>query len=383
MHCAASSNAEHAQRLEMLGMLSRGIAHDLNNMLAIVEGYASLVDRELPQQHVAHEWLDTIGDAARRGIEMVRQIMAFGRPSSERTRAQLHTIVESSLRLVRSTLPARVQVRTEFANGVPAVEVDTGQISQIVMNLCVNAAHAIGTARGTITIKVGTEATDPAQVRFSISDTGCGMDEATLQRIFEPYFTTKQPGKGTGLGLSVVREIVAAHGGRVAVRSRIGEGTTFDIYLPAAQSRVTHASQRPSAEHGDIHQIMYVDDDQPMSELMKELLEAKGYAVETFNDPQNALIAFCACPDAYDLTIADVNMPGLGGIELARKMRVIERDMPVVLTSGWVDAEVQATAHAAGLDDVLLKSLDVRELTESLHRRCGGGVPHESVRMHS
>ena len=240
------SNAQqHAQKLQTLGAVTCGIAHDLNNMLAIIGGFTSLIGRELPQGHAVLEWLDPIADAADRGLQLVRQITALGRPNDEREVGQLQTVVESSLRLLRSTVPGKIAMRTDFTASVPNVRVNMGQMSQIVMNLCINASHAIGSAAGTIGLAVNVTHLDDASasavgldagsfVTLSISDNGCGMSEATAGRIFEPYFTTKAPDVGTGLGLAVVRDIVAAHNGTIRVHSRVDVGTTFTIYLPCS-----------------------------------------------------------------------------------------------------------------------------------------------------
>ncbi|WP_175597280.1 hybrid sensor histidine kinase/response regulator [Peristeroidobacter soli] len=341
--------------------------------------------------------LDTISDAAHRGMEMVRQIMAFGRPSAELTRGQLRPVIESSLKLMRSTLPAKIELRTDLAQAVPDVEMNAGQVSQIVMNLCINSSHAIGAAAGTIGLAIEAVELDPARARaiasgmrpgayvcLSISDTGCGMSEATLRRIFEPYFTTKQPGKGTGLGLSLVRDIVTVHGGGITVRSRLGEGTTFDIYLPCARSATDmKTEQRPVGPHGGPIRIMHVDDDEAMAELIKELLDRMGHSVETFICPEEALAAFSARPGAYDLIVTDMNMPAMGGIDLAHKLRAFRRDLPVVLLSGWVGPEEQAMAQTAGVNGIVLKSGDVHELTETLHRMCLSLAPEHVRKLHS
>ena len=236
-----------AQKLQTLGTVTCGIAHDLNNMLAIIGGFTTLIERQLPRDHAALEWLDPIANAANRGLQLVRQITAFGRPDDEREVGQLRAVVESSLRLVRSTVPCKIAMRTDFAPSVPDVCANMGQMSQIVMNLCINASHAIGSEGGTIGLAVHVTDLDAdragemgldagSYVTLSISDDGCGMTEAVVARIFEPYFTTKAPGVGTGLGLAVVRDIVAAHNGAISVHSRVAVGTTFDIHLPAQLS---------------------------------------------------------------------------------------------------------------------------------------------------
>jgi signal transduction histidine kinase len=234
---------QHAQKLEALGALAGGIAHDLNNTLVPVIALAKITVDKLPEHSRERRNLATILEAGARARDLVRQILAFTRKEAPtRTTVELSGLVRSSLKLLRASIPSTIHIDEAIAE-VPPVRGDPGQIHQIMINLVVNAAQAIGEAPGKIAIELATAPSDrldqaqhpwigPA-VRLSVQDSGCGMDEATIKHIFEPYFTTKAVGDGTGLGLSVVQGIVAQHGGRIAVESRRGQGTRFDVYLPA------------------------------------------------------------------------------------------------------------------------------------------------------
>ncbi|WP_116809706.1 PAS domain-containing protein [Steroidobacter cummioxidans] len=376
------------QKLRALGTLSGGIAHDFNNILAVVHGYSGLASRELAAEHPVQDRLATIDRAARRGTDLVQQIMTFSRPEERNRRivGQLRSVLEDALKLIRSALPPLIELHTEFDIPAPTVEMDVGQINQIVMNLCTNASHAIGNHFGQIKLALETmeltqqqasalapELSAGPHVRLSVSDTGCGMDESTLARIFEPFFSTKQPDKGTGLGLSVVYGIVKGHRGAITVCSRPDEGTTFHIYLPATQripakSPITSAAT--DAPRGSGEHVLYVDPDESMLMLMKELLEARGYRVSAFNDPTRALASFRERHSRYDLAVTDLATPTMTGIDFATELRRIRPGFPVVITSGFLQQEQEQAARSAGLEELLQKPSSVDELANSLHRLC-------------
>ncbi|MEJ0035309.1 MAG: ATP-binding protein [Gammaproteobacteria bacterium] len=240
----------HGQQLQTLGLQVSGIAHDVNSILALVEGYATLCAEHLPPGHPAHEWLDTISDSARHGVGLVRQVLAASRPEQGAPRGPnpLRPTVEAALKLLRPMLSSGVRIRTDFGDDLPEIAMNPGKIHQLIANLCINAAHAIGRSSGQIevranhvvltvqdTARIAADLHPGSYLRLSVTDTGCGMDEATAARIFEPFFTTKAPSEGTGLGLHLVREIVSEHGGAITVSTCRGEGTTFVIHLPAVE----------------------------------------------------------------------------------------------------------------------------------------------------
>ena len=378
----AEALSRRTQKMEALGTLSGGIAHDFNNMLLAINGNARLAMADLPAEHPAQESLREIAKAGARAADLVRRILAFSRPQeSRRETMQLQPVIDEALKLLRSTLPAMIEIRSTFAANVPAVSADASQIHQIIMNLATNAAHAIGDQIGLI--EIGLEAADvSAQLlhasidlregcyaRLAVSDDGCGMDQTTLERIFDPFFTTKPAGQGTGLGLSVVHGIMRAYGGAVTVYSQPGKGTTFHLYFPAAQpeARVEEGEQsevlRVRAER-----VLYVDDEAALVHLARRALERLGYQVTGHHDPAQALQDFKARPDSFDVVVTDLSMPGMSGFELARAVLATRPDIPLLMTSGYVRAQDEETARKIGVRAVILKPSTADDLGKVLDR---------------
>src|SRR5215207_9878078 len=269
----AEDLVRRTQKMEALGTLAGGIAHDFNNILLAITGNTRLAVADLPSEHPAQESLAEITKAGVRAAELVRRILAFSRPQeTKRDTLQLRPAVEEALKLLRSTLPAMIEIRSSFAQDAPAVSADAGQIHQIIMNLTTNSAHAIGDRIGVIEIGVDAMTVSPdlaalspdlhhgAYTRLTVSDNGCGMDKATVDRIFDPFFTTKPAGQGTGLGLSVVHGIMRAYDGAVTVYSQPGKGTTFHCYFPAAQVTVAaEAAEQRTIQRTRAERVLYVD----------------------------------------------------------------------------------------------------------------------------
>jgi CheY-like chemotaxis protein len=294
---------------------------------------------------------------------------------------KLRTVVEEALKLLRSTLPAMVEIDTRFDPAAPEVLADATQVYQVVMNLGTNAAHAMGQAGGRLTVRVDPVTVEPGAagvppelppgryVVLSVSDTGCGMDAATRERIFEPFFTTKPVGEGTGLGLSVVHGIVKGHEGAIAVESRSGAGTTFRLYFPAADRRALVRAAPPAADvHGQGEHVLYVDDEEALVYMTTRILERAGYRVTGSSDARRAVETFRAAPGAFDAVVTDLAMPGVSGIALAEEMRAARPDVPLVFTSGYVRPEDVERLRAFPRSAVVLKPDLVRDLAPALHR---------------
>jgi signal transduction histidine kinase/ActR/RegA family two-component response regulator len=371
-----------AQRMESLGTLAGGIAHEFNNILAGVIGYLELAQQELPAAHPVRERLDVVLSATDRAADLVAQILAFSRRREiQRLPITLQPVVEEALRLLRATLPAMVEIRASFPPQNLAVLADASQIHQILLNLATNAVHAMN-RRGVLSFSlepvtlreplsaVGGLVPAGRYMRLALADDGAGMDAETLTRIFEPFFTTKQPGEGTGLGLSVVRGIVQEHGASLSVQSSLGVGTTFEIYFPEAASGTPHA--RIAAPHArvrsDRKRILCVDDEASILALETQVLEGLGYRVEGHTDPGEALRSFSASPSAFDAIVTDFGMLGMTGIELAREALRIRRDIPVVMTGGYLRPEEAEQARQVGVRELLGKPDVVDALPRSLAR---------------
>ncbi|MBI5505075.1 MAG: response regulator [Deltaproteobacteria bacterium] len=377
-----------AQKMEALGTLAGGIAHDFNNILGAIIGNAQLARLDIGPDHPASESLDEIRKAGQRAKDLVQRILMFGRQRQQPQGViELRPVVEEAVALLRATLPAGVELVTTFAADTPAVLADPTQIHQVLMNLCTNAWHALGGRNGRIEIRLDGVTIDAEAARtdrnlrpgrfarLRVIDNGVGMDAATLERIFDPFFTTKPLGEGTGLGLSVVHGSVAAHGGAITVASHPGAGTTFTVYLPAAETPQYKAATEEAAiervSAGGQH-VLYLDDEESLVLLATRLLERLGYRVSGHTRAADALAAVRADPAQFDLVVSDLNMPGASGLDVARELARLRPDLPVVLASGYVTDELRAKAAEVGVRQVIYKPNTVEELCQVIQGLTGG-----------
>ena len=374
-----------SHKMEALGTLAGGVAHDFNNILMAIAGNAELAAAELSGDHPARQSLDRIEKASSRAADLVRQILTFSRRQPPARKViSLRQEVEEAVKLLRATLPARLEIRTEYLSGTLPISADPTQVHQILMNLGTNASHALGESSGLIELRLegvsisGNRPETPADLppglyaRLSFRDNGCGMERATMSRIFEPFFTTKGAGKGTGLGLSVVHGIMTNHSGAVTVHSELGKGTLFQLYFPAVQQSADAVVPGPSAQdpiprgHGE--RILHVDDEEALVLITRRRLEQMGYLVTSFTDPREALKSFRARPGQFDVLLTDVSMPHLPGAELVQAVRLIRPDIPVIMTSGYLRSEDHAAAERLGIRELISKPFDFGELGRALHR---------------
>jgi PAS domain S-box-containing protein len=389
---ALEARLTQAQKMEAIGLLSGGIAHDFNNILGAILGNAQLARMDVAADHPAAESLDAILQATHRAKSVVRQILDFARQESqELRRLDLGPVVEESVRLLRATLPAEVDLVFEVAKELPSVLADASQIQQAMMNLGTNAWHALGGQSGRVEVTLTAERVESATVkrhadlrvgwyvRLRVRDTGSGMTQETLEKIFMPFFTTKAPGTGTGLGLSVVHGIVRSHRGAVLVTSAPGEGSTFDLFFPAASERATEVAAQPGvgAPKGGSERILLLDDKELIVRSCSRALTRLGYQVKSFTDGASALAEIHGNTQGFDLVITDLSMPGISGLEIAKIIQKLRPDLPVVLSSGMVPTEMQNELTAAGIHDVLRKPFTFEELGETVGRALRRNV-HES-----
>jgi PAS domain S-box-containing protein len=380
---ALEAQLRESQKMEALGTLAGGVAHDFNNALAAIMGNLELARQDVGPAHPALESLDEIGKAGTRAKSLVQQILTFGRRQIiARKLIFLAPVVEESSRLLRATLPAGMNLKVDCAPSAPAVLADATQIEQVLLNLCTNAWHAVqGQERpGAIEIRLRREQRDGVNfAALTVQDNGRGMDEATRERIFEPFFTTKPVDEGTGLGLAVVHGIVNEHGASIEVHSAPGEGSRFVIYFPEAQvsaqavleqnvnARSGIGGGTPIMRGGGKH-VLYLDDDESIVFLMTRLLERQGYRVSGHTDARAALAAVRAKPDEFDLAVTDYNMPGMSGLDVALALKAIRADLPVALASGYITEELRAKAPAAGVSELIYKPNAVEDLCETVAR---------------
>jgi PAS domain S-box-containing protein len=340
----------HAQKMEALGRLAGGVAHDFNNLLVVIQSYASLLLAGESDEKETAEGLSEISAAAERGADLTRQLLAICRKQPLKPRTlNLEEIVHESVRMLGRVLEEDIAIEVDAAEDLGAVLADAQHLQQVLLKLAVNARDAMEDG-GTLSIRAHNHAPDqPLPERFTsagpfvvltVSDTGCGMDAETLSRIFDPFFTTKGPGKGTGLGLSTVYGIIKQSGGEIEVHSQVGEGTTFEIYLPQSLIKVPTSREVPivKARASRTQTVLLVEDETPVREVTKLLLERGGYRVLEAPTPE-AAIKFCEeHPGPIHLMLTDVVMPRMNGIQL-RDVAVERRpDLKVILMSGYPDA---------------------------------------------
>jgi signal transduction histidine kinase len=367
-----------AQKMESIGTLAGGIAHDFNNILAAILGNVALAREDAVNAAPVLASLDQINRAALRARHLVQQILAFSRREQHGLTVQpLRPVVEESLGLLRSTLPAGVQIDAVLPEAPLPVRADATQLQQVLINLCTNAWHSLPAQGGRIEVgfervqldealrRRQPELASGAYAHLWVSDNGSGMDAATRERIFDPFFTTKPVGRGTGLGLSVVHGIVRAHEGSIAVDTAPGRGSTFHLYIPSpeADANAADAQLADGADaRGSGQRVLYIDDDEVMVVMVGRLLERAGFRVTAETDAVAALERLRAEPTAFDALVTDYNMPGLSGLEVARIAAGLRPGLPVVLSTGYLSEELREQALALGVRGLLKKENTLEEL---------------------
>jgi PAS domain S-box-containing protein len=397
-----------AQKMEALGRLSGGIAHDFNNILAAIIGYASFLTEDLPEGSETRDFARQVLSAGNRAKDLVQQILAFSRThDTRRDPIDLVAVVNETLTMLWATMPATVSLEGRVAAARMMVKGDTTQIGQVLMNLCVNARDALPDDRGAILVELthadidggcsdGLRSADAAPgksvmrirseedgkrqrmwvgalaapgrcARIKVSDTGTGMDRATMERMFEPFFTTKSVGKGTGLGLAAVHGIVTAHGGAITIDSVAGKGTTFEILLPLAEAEIVDEAPPESAIASRGRElVLLVEDEATVAAMTSRCLERLGYEVAGCDDPLFALQVFEEDPDVWDIVITDQTMPGLSGEELARCILQRRPALPVVLCTGYSETVNEESARSMGIAAFLHKPVDPNKLAATV-----------------
>ena len=369
-----------AQKLQAIGTLAGGIAHDFNNILAAILGNAQLLKMQLEPAHAGQRNVSQILVASHRAKDLVQQILMFSRQREQlRQVLQLEPLLKESVKLIGVSLPAAVQLELAVAAGLPAVLADPTQIHQVVVNLCTNALHALRADGGTLQLSLSAvslpeENTDskpnlpPGRyVCLTVADTGHGMDAATLERIYEPFFTTKPVGEGTGLGLAVVHGIVQSNDGSITVSSHPGKGTTFKLYFPA-QNAQAEKMPRPYAElkTGRGQHILFVDDEVPIAEVAGIMLAKLGYRVTVYTDSRQAMQHLQTNHADLALLMTDLSMPGLSGVDLIREAGRVKPDMPAILLTGYGKAIDTKAAGELHISEVMHKPFTMESLSAAI-----------------
>jgi PAS domain S-box-containing protein len=365
-----------AQKMESIGTLAGGIAHDFNNILGTMVGYLGLLKEELPPDTRLHSYVEVVERSAMRASEMTRQLLGFARRGKfEVQPVDLAALCNDVVQLFRTTLDGKIELRTHFPDDLPDVDGDSGQLHHVVLNLCMNARDAMPDG-GILEVSLAPAlAPDPGAgdatplrhyVALSVRDSGSGMDEHVRARIFEPFFTTKEPGKGTGLGLPMVYGIVHNHGGFLGVRSAVGRGTTVQVYLPVAQGAVEEDGMDTDVAEGADEMILVVDDEEPLCNLLRDVLVRRGYRVMIATGGEEAVRLYQQHRDEIDLVVLDMMMPGMSGKETFNAIRAIDPNARVLLSSGYTQEGAAQDVLRRGARGFLQKPYLITELASKV-----------------
>jgi signal transduction histidine kinase/ActR/RegA family two-component response regulator len=373
---------QQVMKLQAIGTLAGGIAHDFNNILFPIVGYTELTMDDIPEDSQAWQNLEEILKATNRAKELVQQILTFSRQNcQERKPLKVQSLIKEAVKLLRATIPSSIEIECNIDEFCGLIKGDPTQIHQIIMNLCTNAYHAMQETGGKLEVslkeidisyeqsieRVGMKV--GKHIELQVKDSGHGMDPQVIERIFEPYYTTKKQGKGTGLGLSVIHGIVKNHGGDITVSSQPGNGSSFKVYLPIIDEVEEEIqADEPLIEINGKERILLIDDEQQIIDIERQILERLGYTVTSKTDSQEALEEFAAQPDHFDLVITDMTMPKMTGDQLAQRMMDIKPQIPVILCTGFNEAISEEKALAMGIDKFVMKPVVKDELASTIRK---------------
>lgn len=366
---------QQSQKMEAIGTLAGGIAHDFNNILGAILGYSEMAKEDSLSGTVNPRDLDQIIQAGTRAKALVNQILTFSRQAeTQKIPLQPAVIVKESIRLLRSSIPTTITIQQDIDPKTDLTMADPTQIYQIIMNLCTNAYHAMEETGGTLTISLKNiiytqkdliSASDirPGNfVRLSIKDTGVGIEPEIRNKIFDPYFTTKETGRGTGMGLAIAHGIIKSYGGFITCQSEMGVGTVFDVSLPALSEQIVPEPEEFSSIPVGTERILFIDDEPILVEMSKNMLSRLGYSVTVRTNSLEALTTFQKQPEAFDLVITDQTMPGVTGFDLARKMLQIRPNLPIILCTGYSSLITEEQVKSFGIKGFSLKPLVKKDI---------------------
>jgi len=367
------------QKMDTIGTLAGGIAHDFNNILFPIIGYSEMLLEDAPEDSSQRASLNEINIAALRARDLVKQILTFSRQDSVEVKLiKIQPIIKEALKLVRSTIPTSISIKQYIQTDPIIIKADPTQIHQILMNLATNAFHAMEDTGGVLKVDLREiefgekDVLSPGMesgpyVCLAVADTGIGMDEDLIDKIFDPFFSTKEHGKGTGMGLSVVHGIVQGTGGGIQVNSKLGEGTEFCVYLPVVKNSSDKKETQPKEPIlTGTERILLVDDEEAIVFMEKQMLERLGYQVVSRTSSVEALEAFLAYPDKFDVVITDMAMPNMSGHQLASELIKIRPDIPVLLCTGFSENMTEEKAASLGIKDFLMKPIVMQDLSKKV-----------------
>ena len=367
-----------SQKMEAMGTLAGGIAHDFNNILGGIIGYTELAVRTLDKKAPVQKYLKQVLTASKRASDLVKQILIFSRrEKKEKEPVQMSLIVKEAIKLLRSSLPATIEIVSKIKDNKSFILADPTQIHQVIMNLCTNAAHAMKDKGGIMEVRLNNETVEHGlykelnagpHLRLSISDTGHGIKQEMIDKIFEPFFTTKKAEEGTGMGLAVVHGIVKSQNGNISVYSKEGQGTTFSILFPIVVD-VIHKQEKQEEEipRGN-ERILLVEDDSSLADAEKKLIEELGYKVTKVTSGIEAFEIFRKVPNRFDIIITDYSMPKMTGGELISKIRSIKPGIPIILCTGFSHVITPAKVRSIGIGDIIMKPIELGQIAKSIRK---------------
>jgi PAS domain S-box-containing protein len=366
---------QQAQKMESIGTLAGGIAHDFNNILHIMIGNAELALDDMPESDPAYDSIEEIKNSGLKASGIVKQLLSFSRESgNELCPIDIVTVIREALDLLRATIPVTIEMRRDLPDTDETVIADPNQINQVIMNLCINASQAMEDRGGIIEVSTEKMVLDDSceekilelpkgdYIKITVSDTGMGIDPGIIDRIFDPYFTTRQVGQGSGMGLAVVHGIVKSHGGAITVDSEVGKGSLFHLYFPLVDAKIDRRTSKTVEIQRGNESILFVDDEISIVNMMGRSLSRLGYHLDTKLNPQEAVELFQSKSDRIDLVITDMTMPQMTGIQLSEALRQIRPDLPIILCTGHSDLIDEDKAQRLGFAAYVMKPIAKQEM---------------------
>lgn len=375
---------QHAQKMESLGNLAGGIAHDFNNILYPIIGMAELLLEDLSPQSPEYENAEEILKAGKRASELIKQILVFSRQSDhKKAPTQIQHIIREVLKLIRPIIPSNIEIITDIDENCQCIMGHPGQIHQILMNLITNAYHAVQVNNGKIILQlkevpweklgfVNEPPKEESYIELTVSDTGYGIDPSIQNKIFDPYFTTKQKGKGTGLGLAMVYGVVKEARGHIKFQSSPGHGSHFYLYFPVIKEQEKQAKRIEKEDARGTERILFVDDEEPIARFVKQALERLGYKVSIYTKSIEALQFFEKHPNDFDLVISDMTMPEMTGDQLATQILACRPDIPIIICTGFSEKMNAEKAKSIGFKNFLIKPIEKQEIAKLIRNVLDG-----------
>ena len=372
---------QRAQRMEAIGTLAGGIAHDFNNILTAIIGYTELLRYDLPEDSKAQANLEAIYEAGIRAKDLVHQILTFSRQSEEeRKPLRISAVIKEALKLLRASLPSTIEIRQNLESESDTVLANPTQIHQVLLNLCTNSAQAMREKGGVLEVSLEDADLDSeaaashpdvkpgGYVKLTVRDTGSGIAPEIVERIFDPYFSTREPEQGTGMGLAVVHGIVESTGGSIVVESKLGKGTAIHVFFPRIRGKPTPEARVLNPFPSGNERILFVDDEKALVDIGVQLLEHLGYRVVARTSSIEALEVFRNQPEKFDLVVSDQTMPNMTGEMLAKELIRIRPDIPVVLCTGYSEMISEEKAAALGIKKLVMKPILMREISQTVRQ---------------